>query len=183
MKRPGLSTGWIVGIVVAAFVLLTGAAATTVVLFTKRDAGSYAQPPTCADITREVSDLPPLESEQATGNTRRCHFADSATGKTIDLDLAISTADEQRLEFRRHLDADYVPAKEGPPGQESAWTRDIGDGSFCSLVVLDSNALFKVDLRHPGLVREPQGSVEPEWLCQTEVRLLWLDFYLLARKA
>jgi hypothetical protein len=96
----------------------------------------------------------------------------------------VSTIDEQRAEFQKYLDAGYARAtKDGPNDGDAAWTRNTGDGSYCSLVVLDSNATFKIDLRDRPLAEDPRSPVEPEWLCQTSVRLMWLEFYLLAMGA
>jgi hypothetical protein len=168
----------------AAVVLLAGAAGATFLLITNRHGGVYDAKslPSCDAIRAKVQDLPARESDETTGTGRKCRFA-GTTGKVIEFELSVSTVDDARAAFQRYLDGGYDRAKEVPPGEDAAWTHNTGDGSFCSLVVLDSNATFKIDLRNPALAGDQPSPVEPEWLCQTWVYQTWLEFYLLARGA
>ncbi|MDT7784487.1 MAG: hypothetical protein QOF58_2906 [Pseudonocardiales bacterium] len=175
-----LNTGWIVAIVVAAVVLVAGAVGTTVLLINKPDSGIYQTKnlPTCDKIAGRVKSLPQGE---ATANGNRCGFADPKTGTSTVFEISFGTIDEKRVEFQKHLDAGWVRVEGTTLGDDVVWTRGTGDGSFCSAFIRDSNATFKIDHRDPRLTDGTQGSVEPEWLCQTSVRLYYLDVYLLAR--
>ncbi|KJK51437.1 hypothetical protein UK23_06840 [Lentzea aerocolonigenes] len=182
MKRPGLGTGWIVGITIATTLLLVAAATTTFLLINNREAGAYGQKPlpSCENVFTRVKGLPPLTSEEGTATGRKCHFTDAASGKSAVFESSVSTVDEQRAQFQRYLDDGYVrKTDDGMSNGDAAWQRATGDDTFCSLVVLDSNGTFRIDYRDPGLSGTP--NVEPEWLCHTKVRLLWLDFFLVAR--
>ncbi|MFS8101088.1 hypothetical protein LFM09_28590 [Lentzea alba] len=170
-------------IVLTAIALLAGAAiGTTAFVLHKRDAGTYTADklPTCDDIAAKDKTLPATRSDEAIPTGHRCRFTNTATGKVVEFQLAISTISEQRAEFDKYLESGYVRANEGRPGEASAWKRHYG---YCSLVVLDSNATFKIDLRDPALVDDPESPVDPEWLCETSVRLMWLDYFLLAKGA
>lgn len=177
--QRGLSAGWIVAIVLTAIALLadTAIGVTTFILH-KRNAGIYTTEklPTCDEIAAKNRTLPATLSNEPTG----CKFTNTATGRVVEFHLAISTISEQRTEFDKYLESGYARADEDRPGEASAWKHHYG---YCSLVVLDSNATFKIDLRDPSLVADPESPVEPEWLCETSVRLMYLDYFLLARGA
>ena len=157
--KRGLGTGPIIAIAVIGILVVAGIAVGAFVLFSsggsKGDVdGKYAAEPlpTCTDLARRVGDLPPKSSDTKLEGSAGwlCTFTDAAAGTSVHLDLEISTV------ARQHTAFDTVAstgAYELDPtlqlGEKAAWGL-APSGQMCELVVLDSNAKFKVGVDNPN---------------------------------
>jgi len=157
--KRGLGTGPIIAIAVIGILVVAGIAVGAFALFSsggsKGDVdGKYAAEPlpTCTDLARRVGDLPPKSSDTKLEGSAGwlCTFTDAAAGTSVHLDLEISTV------ARQHTAFDTVAstgAYELDPtlqlGEKAAWGL-APSGQMCELVVLDSNAKFKVGVDNPN---------------------------------
>ncbi|WP_326566979.1 hypothetical protein VSH64_34745 [Amycolatopsis rhabdoformis] len=151
-SRRGRSAGWIVAIVVVG-VVVAGAAVGAFVVLNRSGGeadGKYgaAPLPTCDQVGRRVAGLPPKVSDKKLEGSQGwlCTFADSASSSSVHLDLAVSTVAAEHAGFDTVTSSGgYVLDPDVRLGEKAAWGF-APTGQMCELIVLDSNATFKVGL-------------------------------------
>ncbi|WP_290052548.1 hypothetical protein [Amycolatopsis solani] len=160
--KRGLGPGPIIAIVVVGVLVLAGIAVGAIVLFSSSGSpsdvdGKYAATalPTCDDVAARVGDLPPKSSDTKLEGSpgRLCTFTDATAGTSVRLDLEISTVARQRTAFDTVASTgayELDPALQ--LGEKAAWGL-APSGQMCELVVLDSNATFKVGVDTPDATR------------------------------
>jgi hypothetical protein len=151
--KRGLGTGWIVAIVAIGVVVVVGVAVGVFALFDRGSSydkvdGKYGSAPLagCDDVARRAVNLPPKSSETPLRGSQGwlCTFADSANAVTVHLDVEVNTVQRQRAGFEVHTSsAGYVVDPAVHLGERAAWGL-VPSGKACDLLVLDSNATFKV---------------------------------------
>ncbi|MBE1502643.1 hypothetical protein H4696_009743 [Amycolatopsis lexingtonensis] len=167
--KRGLGTGPIIAIVVIGVLVVAGIAVGAFALFGSGGSqgdvdGKYAAEPlpTCDDVASRAGDLPPKSSDTKLEGSAGwlCTFTDAAAGTSVHLDLEISTV------ARQHTAFDTVAstgAYELDPtlqlGEKAAWGL-APSGQMCELVVLDSNAQFKVGVGNPNAARSDTRTCE-----------------------
>jgi hypothetical protein len=154
----GLGTGWVITLVAIGVVVVVGVAVSAFALLSGSSGSSYDKPdgkygaaplPSCEEIASRVGNLPPQDSDtkhEGSKSWRLCTFKDSANALSIDLDLEVNTVQRQRDGFDIGTSSGaYVLDPTVQLGERAAWGL-APSGRMCNLIVLDSNATFKVDV-------------------------------------
>ncbi|MGW4523714.1 hypothetical protein [Amycolatopsis sp. NPDC004378] len=111
--------------------------------------------PTCDDVAGRVGDLPPKSSDTKLEASPGwlCTFTDAAAAKSTHLDLEVGTVQREHTAFDTAASSgvyELDPALQ--LGEKAAWGL-APSGQMCELVVLDSNAKFKVGVDDPNAAR------------------------------
>ncbi|OXM61372.1 hypothetical protein [Amycolatopsis vastitatis] len=166
MPRPpkrGLAVGWIIAIVALGMVVVVGAAVGVFALLNRGSGydaveGKYGAGPlaSCDDFAARVGNLPPKRSDMPLQGSKGwlCTFTDEASTVTVHLDVEVTNAARQRSGFdTMTASAGYVVDPAVHLGERAAWG-SIATGRSCDLIVLDSNATFKVGLDDGNAARD-----------------------------
>jgi hypothetical protein len=160
--KRGLGTGPIIAIVIIGVLVVTGIAVGAFALLSSGGSqsdvdGKYTATAlsTCDDVASRVADLPPKSSDTKLEGSAGwlCTFTDAAAGTSVHLDLEISTVQRQHTAFDTVISTgayELDPAL--PLGEKAAWGL-APSGQMCELVVLDSNAKFKVGVDNANAAR------------------------------
>ncbi|MFJ9782643.1 hypothetical protein ACIRSS_23885 [Amycolatopsis sp. NPDC101161] len=119
--------------------------------------GKYGSAPlaSCDDVAGRAGNLPPKSSDIQVQGSKGwlCTFTDPANAATVHLDLEVNSVQRQRTGFGVYTSSGgYVLDPAVRLGQSAAWA-PAARGTMCELVVLDSNATFKIgvsDWEMPG---------------------------------
>ena len=179
--KRGIRTGWIIAIVAVVVVVMAGVAV-GVIVFLSSDGSSYDKAdgkygtgalPSCDDVASRVGNLPSKSTDtKLEGNQGwLCTFADSADALTVSLDLEVNTVQRQRTKFDVGTSSGaYVVDTAVQLGERAAWGV-APSGQTCDLIVLDSNAEFKVSLDDWHAAREDTQT------CKDRVKIIAQAFY------
>ncbi|MEV7099634.1 hypothetical protein AB0M80_43100 [Amycolatopsis sp. NPDC051045] len=153
--KRGLGTGWIVAMVAIGVVVVVGVAVGAFALLNRGSSydkvdGKYGAAPLagCDDVARRAGNLPPKSSETPLQGSKGwlCTFADSANAVTVHLDVEVNTVQRQRSGFDVQTSSTgYVLDPAAHLGERAAWGL-APSGKACDLLILDSNATFKVGI-------------------------------------
>jgi len=154
--KRGLATGWIIAIVSIGVVVVAGVAVGAFALlnssgssYDKADGKYGAAPlPSCDEVASRVENLPPKSSDTNLEGSKGwlCTFTGSADALSVHLDLEVTTVQRQRTGFDIGTSSGaYVLDPAVHLGESAAWGL-APSGKMCNLVVLDSNARFKVSV-------------------------------------
>jgi hypothetical protein len=151
-----LATGWIIAIVAIGVVVVAGIAVGVFAVLNRGGSsydesdGKYGSAPlaSCDDVAARVGNLPPKSSDTPLQGSKGwlCTFADPANAVTVHLDVEANTVARQRTGFDIDTSSGgYVLDPATHLGERAAWG-PAANGKMCDLVVLDSNATFKVGI-------------------------------------
>lgn len=185
MPRPpkrGLATGWIIAIVAIGMVVVIGVAVGAFALLYNSGSSSYNKPdgkygttplPGCDDVANRAGNLPPKSSDKKLEGSKGwlCTFADSVEALSVRLDLEANTVQRQRTRFDNGTSSGaYVLDPTVRLGEKAAWGL-APDGGMCDLIVLDSNAMFKVGITDWKAARDDTQT------CKNRVRAIAQALY------
>ncbi|WP_284747665.1 hypothetical protein [Amycolatopsis sp. RTGN1] len=151
-----LTTGWIIAIVAIGVVVVAGIAVGVFAVLNRGGSsydasdGKYGSSPlaSCDDVAARVGNLSPKSSETPLQGSKGwlCTFTDPANAVTVHLDVEVNTVARQRTGFDIGTSSGgYVLDPATHLGERAAWG-PAPNGKMCDLVVLDSNATFKVGI-------------------------------------
>ncbi len=154
-RKRGLPAGWIVAIVAIGLVVVVGVAVGVFALLNRGSSydkvdGKYgtAPLPGCDDVAGRAGNLPPKSSETPLQGSQGwlCTFTDPASAVTVHLDVEVNTVQRQRTGFDINTSSGgYVLDPSAHLGERAAWG-PAPSAETCDLIVLDSNATFKVGI-------------------------------------
>jgi hypothetical protein len=151
--KRGLGTGWIIALVTIGVVILVGVAVGAFALLNRGSSydevdGKYGSAGLagCDDVARRAGNLPPKTSETVLEGSQGwlCTFTDPTNAETVHLDVEVNSVQRQRTGFDAQTSsAGFVLDPATHLGERAAWG-PAPSGQSCTLLVLDSNATFKV---------------------------------------
>ncbi|WP_328442742.1 hypothetical protein [Amycolatopsis sp. NBC_00438] len=153
--KRGLATGWIIAIVAIGIVVVVGLAVGVFAVLHRGSSydevdGKYGSAPlaSCDDVAGRAANLPRKSSDMPLQGSKGwlCTFTDSANAVTVHLDVEVNSVQRQRTGFDVYTSSGgYVLDPAVHLGESAAWG-PAPRGTTCDLVVLDSNATFKVGI-------------------------------------
>lgn len=163
--KRGLATGWIITIVAIGMVVVLGVAVGAFALLYNSGSSSYNKPdgkygatplPGCDEVASRAGNLPPKSSDKELEGNQGwlCSLTNSVEALSVHLDLEVNTVQRQRTRFDNGTSSGaYVLDPTVRLGEKAAWGL-APSGHNCYLIVLDSNAMFKVSISDWKVARD-----------------------------